>query len=80
MTSFALPVGLGAIAVLSRRMAGVESLMRIKAAGRRYIVESGQRTRAGQQRLAINVNHGPNCFLILPARKASLLKNFHAQS
>jgi hypothetical protein len=36
-------------------MAGVESLMRIKAAGRRYIVESGQRARAGQQRLAINV-------------------------
>jgi len=61
-------------------MAGVGSLMPIKAAGGRYIVESGQRDRAGQQRLAINVNHGPNCFLILCARKASLLKNFHAQS
>ena len=47
-----------------------------RAAGRRYIVESGQPGRAGQQRLAINVNHGPNCFLILCARKASLLKIF----
>jgi hypothetical protein len=43
-------------------MAGDGSLMRIKAAGRRYIVESGQRGRAGQQRLAINVKSWSELF------------------
>jgi hypothetical protein len=80
LTSSVLLAGHGAIAVPLQRMAGDGFFMRIKAAGRRYIVESGQPGRAGQQRLAINVDHGPNCFLILCARKASLLKTFHAQS
>jgi hypothetical protein len=52
----------------------------LDAAGRRYIVESGQPGRAGPQQFAINVFHGPNCFLFLRASKGFAPKKFNAQS